>query len=209
MSDQPDPLPLPDERKLIENRSPPEKLADIDWAASTTIDAIERAKVNEIAGLLWWSEGETEEEKSAKLVKAIDLFDSVRPADGLESMLAAQMVGAHAAAMECMRRAMVPGQSFEGRNINLGHAQRMMALYAQQVAALDKHRGKGQQKVTVEHVHVAAGGQAIVGNVQGAPPPQSDHRTMPAPTFALEAPAPPLPSDFTTKRVRSPVARQK
>jgi hypothetical protein len=27
--------------------------------------------------------------------------------------------------------------------------------------------GKGQQKVTVEHVHVHEGGQAIVGNVEG------------------------------------------
>ena len=32
--------------------------------------------------------------------------------------------------------------------------------------ALNKHRGKGQQKVTVEHIHVAAGAQAIVGNVE-------------------------------------------
>jgi hypothetical protein len=41
-----------------------------------------------------------------------------------------------------------------------------MTLYAKQLEALNKHRGKGQQKVTVEHVHVAPGGQAIVGNVE-------------------------------------------
>ena len=40
-----------------------------------------------------------------------------------------------------------------------------MTLYAKQLETLNKHRGKGQQKVTVEHVNVAAGGQAIVGNV--------------------------------------------
>jgi hypothetical protein len=34
--------------------------------------------------------------------------------------------------------------------------------------ALNRHRGKGQQKVTVEHVHVHAGGQAVVG-VVGTP----------------------------------------
>jgi hypothetical protein len=34
------------------------------------------------------------------------------------------------------------------------------------VEALNRHRGKGQQKVTVEHVTVNAGGQAIVGSVQ-------------------------------------------
>jgi hypothetical protein len=34
--------------------------------------------------------------------------------------------------------------------------------------ALNRHRGKGgQQKVTVEHVHVHAGGQAVVGVVEG------------------------------------------
>jgi hypothetical protein len=50
--------------------------------------------------------------------------------------------------------------------MNLLNAQKLMALYVKQVAALDKHRGKGQQKVTVEHVHVGAGGQAIVGTVE-------------------------------------------
>ena len=31
--------------------------------------------------------------------------------------------------------------------------------------ALDRHRGKGQQRITVEHVNVHAGGHAIVGAV--------------------------------------------
>ena len=47
----------------------------------------------------------------------------------------------------------------------LNHAQKLMATYAKHLDTLNKHRGKGQQKVTVEHVNVAAGGQAIVGNV--------------------------------------------
>ena len=34
-------------------------------------------------------------------------------------------------------------------------------------------RGKGQQKVTVEHVHVHPGGQAIVGTVERQPPANS------------------------------------
>jgi hypothetical protein len=35
---------------------------------------------------------------------------------------------------------------------------------------LNHHRGKGQQKVTVEHVHVHSGGQAIVGPVERRSP---------------------------------------
>jgi hypothetical protein len=38
--------------------------------------------------------------------------------------------------------------------------------YAAQMAALGKHRNKGKQTVTVQHVNVEGGGQAIVGNVQ-------------------------------------------
>ena len=39
--------------------------------------------------------------------------------------------------------------------------------YATLLEALNRHCGKGQQKVTAEHVHVHEGGQAIVGNVEG------------------------------------------
>ena len=83
-------------------------------------------------------------------------------------MLAVQMVGAHEAAMECLRRAMLGNQSPEGRDLNLKHAAKLMGIYERQVAALDKHRGRGQQNVTVKYVHVAEGGQAIVGNVTGS-----------------------------------------
>ncbi|SNR81563.1 hypothetical protein SAMN04488503_1463 [Humidesulfovibrio mexicanus] len=43
----------------------------------------------------------------------------IAPSDGLEGMLAAQMVTCHNAAMECMRRAHVGGQTPEGRKLNL------------------------------------------------------------------------------------------
>jgi hypothetical protein len=36
------------------------------------------------------------------------------------------------------------------------------------VEALNCHRGKGQQKVTVEHLHVHSGGQPVVGVVREA-----------------------------------------
>lgn len=41
-----------------------------------------------------------------------------------------------------------------------------MASFHAEATALNSHRGKGQQKVTVEHVHVHQGGQAIVGKVE-------------------------------------------
>ncbi len=128
--------------------------------------AVEAIKINEIAQLVQLPDTLSGDDRNARIIRAFDLYKSLAPAEGLEGMLAAQMVGTHHAALECLRIAAVPEQTFAGRDMNLKHAAKLMALYAQQVAALDKHRGKGQQKVTVEHVHVAAGGQAIVGNVE-------------------------------------------
>lgn len=73
------------------------------------------------------------------------------------------MVATHHAAMECLRRAMIVEQTLAGRDQNLKHAVKLLSIYSRQIEVLDKHRGKGQQKMTVEHIHVAAGGQAMVG----------------------------------------------
>ncbi len=127
---------------------------------------LETQKMNEIAQLVRLPDGMSKAAQNARLARALDLYEGLAPTDGLEGMLAAQMVGTHHAALECLRMAAVPGQTFEGRDMNLKHAQKLMALYTQQVTALNKHRGKGQQKVTVEHVNVHAGGQAVVGNVE-------------------------------------------
>ncbi|MFG6596128.1 hypothetical protein ACGYK4_16380 [Sulfitobacter sp. 1A13368] len=127
---------------------------------------LETQKMNEIAQLVRLPDGLSKAAQNARLARALDLYESLAPTDGLEGMLATQMVGTHHAALECLRMAAVPGQTFAGRDMNLKHAQKLMALYTQQVAALNKHRGKGQQKVTVEHVNVHAGGQAVVGNVE-------------------------------------------
>ena len=42
---------------------------------------------------------------------------------------------------------------------------KLMLLYNYQLETLAKYRNKGLQKMTVEHVHVHDGGQAIVCNV--------------------------------------------
>ena len=81
-------------------------------------------------------------------------------------MLAAQMVATHNAAMECFNRAMMPNQSSLDCDQYFKHAAKLLSIYTRQMAALDKHRGKGQQKIRIEHVNVEAGGQAMVGHIE-------------------------------------------
>jgi hypothetical protein len=90
----------------------------------------------------------------------------MKPQDEFEGMLIAQMIGAHNAAMECHRRAMLPEQPFVGRSEALSQANKLSRTFVALLEGLNRHRGKGQQKVTVEHVHVHAGGQAVVGVVE-------------------------------------------
>src|SRR5947209_12958988 len=57
----------------------------------------------------------------------------------------------------------------EGRRESLNQASKLSRTSATLIEALNRHRGKGQQKVTVEHVHVHSGGQAVVGMVAATP----------------------------------------
>ncbi len=81
-----------------------------------------------------------------------------------EAMLAAQMAAVHNATMTFARRLNhvenIPQQDSAERAFN-----KLARTFAAQVEALKRYRTGGEQKVTVEHVTVNKGGQAIVGTV--------------------------------------------
>ena len=84
--------------------------------------------------------------------------------DQIEGMLAVQMVATHFVATRALRHLKGSDMvSQQDRNGNL--AVKLLRTFAAQTEALQRYRGKGQQRVTVEHVHVHTGGQAIVGAV--------------------------------------------
>jgi hypothetical protein len=113
------------------------------------------------------------EMQDKQLSAAVAGLAGIGPKDELEGMMAAQLIAAHNAAMECYRCAMIDGQTFEGRRENLTQAHKLSRSFATVLEALNRHRGKGQQKFTVEHVHVHSGGQAVVGVVE---PPRGGDR---------------------------------
>ena len=122
-----------------------------------------------MSGACWTLDHHAQPDQGSRDVKRIAVrafLKEVAPRDPLEGMLAAQLLGLHEAAMECLRRGAVAGQTFEGRQANLGQAGKLTRSYAVLLEALGRHRGKGQpQVVRVERVTVEAGGRAIVGAV--------------------------------------------
>jgi hypothetical protein len=156
-----------------------------------------------------WLKNSSPEERDKQLSATVAALMGIEPKDELEGMMAAQLVAAHHAAMECYRRAMIGEQSFEGRRENLNQANKLSRTYAALVEALNRHRGKGQQKVTVEHVHVHAGGQAVVGMVAAPGQPGggdvSKFKEQPHAKPIAYAPEPALPCP-NTGRDAVPVA---
>jgi hypothetical protein len=99
--------------------------------------------------------------------QALAAVSGIGARDETEGMLATQMVATHFAAMSVLRR-LKGSDTIRQQDSNGNLAAKLLRTFTMQVQALQRYRGKGQQKVTVEHVHVHAGGQAIVGPVAPA-----------------------------------------
>jgi hypothetical protein len=116
----------------------------------------------------------------------LSVVRGIKPKDQTEAMLAAQMATIHAATMTFARRLAnvqdIPQQDSAERALN-----KLARTFAMQMEALKRYRTGGEQKVTVQHVSVQEGGQAIVGNVtQAAPKTAADN--PPAPPRLLPEP---------------------
>ncbi len=94
----------------------------------------------------------------------LSVVRGIKPRDQTETMLAAQMAAVHAATMTFARRLAnvdnIPQQDSAERALN-----KLARTFAMQMETLKRYRTGGEQKVTVQHVSVQEGGQAIVGNV--------------------------------------------
>lgn len=96
---------------------------------------------------------------------AIAAVHSFGARDGLETFLAVQMVGVHNSAMACLANAADKEQTDTGVEVYLSRANRLIRTFTMQMEALKKYRSNGEQRCTVEHVHVHNGGQAVVGTI--------------------------------------------
>jgi hypothetical protein len=93
----------------------------------------------------------------------------LKPKDPIEGMLAAQIVVAHEAALDMYRRAWAqPPEYFDARCRYIQMADKAQRTVAILTERLDRHRGAGQQSITVRHITVNAD-NAVIGNIQQRP----------------------------------------
>jgi hypothetical protein len=98
----------------------------------------------------------------------VSFINGIEPRDQVECTLAAQMATVHMVMMKSMQDLPLTKDLLQ-----LDAAERGINKFARtfiaQVDALKRYRSGGEQKVTVQHVSVSDGGQAIVGNVTQNP----------------------------------------
>src|SRR5260370_11538364 len=132
----------------------------------------------------------------------LSVVKGIQPRDQLEVMLAAQMAAVHMAIMTFARRL-----AFVEDILQQDSAERafnkLTRTFATQMEALKRYRTGCEQKVTVQHVSVSEGGQAIVGNVTQAPREAARDKAGSSPPALPNAQQSPMP--IVGERAASPV----
>ncbi|AWN52180.1 hypothetical protein [Methylobacterium sp. 17Sr1-1] len=95
---------------------------------------------------------------------ALAVVAGIEARNEAEAQLGIQMAATHEAAMKMLRVA-ASGSDPKTTEVYGNLATKLLRTYTAQIEALAKLKRGGEQTVRVEHVHVHAGGQAIVGNV--------------------------------------------
>lgn len=94
----------------------------------------------------------------------LSIIRDMAPSDPVERMLSVQMAATHVATIRAGRW-LATCDNLPQCQAHYTGFNKLARTFAAQVEALRKHRTGGNQTVTVQHVTVADGGQAIVGNV--------------------------------------------
>jgi hypothetical protein len=137
------------------------------------------------------------------------VIKGLKPKDQIEAMLAMQMAAIHRLTMmnaELLYRT----ETAQHQNFTLSGLNKCARTFAMLIEALKRYRTGGQQTVTVQHVSVGEGGQAIVGNVTQAVPGAASKKSRqsaqsaPAVTDARQSAMP-----IIENPARAPVAAQR
>lgn len=95
----------------------------------------------------------------------VEQLESLAPKDEIERMIVMQLIAMNGLTLRATRSAHKTDRIDHYRDY-VNAANKSSRTFTTLLEALNRHRGKSrEQKVTVEHVHVHEGGQAIVGNV--------------------------------------------
>jgi len=107
--------------------------------------------------------------------KSNDALTALGADNSLQKMVAAQMLSIHELQQETMAYANGV-ESVQNKQYFVNAAIKLANCFTQQATLLAKLQGQLAQKMTIERVDVHHGGQAVVGNVCGVTPTNSEKK---------------------------------
>ena len=170
-------------------------------ALGTNYEDFYRTLIDQLAVLT--RKGGVPDEEQLNFMLAV--IKGIEPRDQVEAMMASQMAAIQSLTMTMARRLAttetIPQQDSASNALN-----KLARTFAAQVEVLKRYRTGGEQKVTVHHVSVNEGGQAIVGTVNTGGG-VSRNRTQPHERQISIPEKPTLSGDFKAHRQALPGAR--
>jgi hypothetical protein len=170
-------------------------------ALGTVDDAFMHGLLKQLAGAS--SGGKEVDEASLNFM--VSVIKGNEPRDQLETMLVAQMAAIHMAAMKFARQLgqveNLPQQDSAQRAFN-----QLVRTFVTQMEALKRYRSGGE--VTVHHVSVSEGGQAIVGNVTQNPRETASYKAPESPPALTHSKVPAMEMVGEPSRQAIPVERK-
>jgi hypothetical protein len=158
---------LEKELAMLKRKQGEKGLCDIKAASTKEQEQFHKRVVSLNAIACSFHKGESD--NGAKLESQASL-NALNAGDGLQEMLAAQMLSIH------QLQQMANGMAFKHLADNrygqyfINTTVKLANTFVQQANLLSKLQGDGQQRIVVERVDVHQGGQAVVGNVNAPSP---------------------------------------
>ncbi len=162
---------------------------------------------NQFLSLLANAGSQGPEIDAGKINFMLSIVKGIGPRDQIEAMLAAQMAAVHIATMTFARRLAHVENTVQQDSAERAF-NKLARTFAAQMETLKRYRVGGEQKVTVQHVTVGHGGQAIVGNVTQRSTEEASKETSASPPLLADAKPAPMPIiQETDTRAAAPLAR--
>ncbi len=137
----------------------------------------------------------------------LSVIKGIQPRDQVEAMLASQMAAVHMASMTFARR-LAHVEDIRQQDSAERAFTKLTRTFAAQMEALKRYRTGGEQKVTMQHVTVSDGGQAIVGNVTHGSREAAPKKSAAARPLLADAKTAPMPIIDESKRARIPALKK-
>jgi hypothetical protein len=95
----------------------------------------------------------------------LSIMDSIKPQDPLGAIMLKQILMTHSVINKYFSSAVMATQTSTGKDINISRVTKLIRSFNAQVCTYIKYTRGGHQRVTVQHINVSDGSQAIIGNV--------------------------------------------